>query len=88
MQHMPQFVFPILVKKIVNVAASLPACKGVDLLAGGLSAPTTLIQAESVIKGKKQHKFMYLGRMAIPCQGRGSKGTRSKSHPLSHEPCF
>lgn len=89
MQHMPQFVFPILVKKIASVAAGLPAsAKELTYWLGGLNAPTTLIQAETLGRGKKHHKFMYLGRMAVPWQGRGSKGSCSKSHPLSRKPYF
>lgn len=73
MQHMPQFVFPILVKKIMNVAASLPACKGVDLLAGGLSAPTTLIQAVCH-QGKEEAQISVPRKNGNPLPGQGEQG--------------
>lgn len=75
-----QFVFPILVKKIasvVAVAASLPAS------AKGLTYPR-----RDSRRGKETAQIYARGKNGDPLPGVGSRGSCSRTRPLSHEPYF
>lgn len=72
-QRMLQFMFPTLVKNPASMAAVRPpACQTVQ--------GQQLIQAS----GKKKHKFMHVGRTAIPCLGVGGVRAHVAKLILSH----